>query len=78
MQGGLRQRLLGDDTVDVPIQDWATAIQSDVSSALVAHPDINAVIIAFDGMTQFAMPAVEEPPGPEDLHLGRRPLRSRR
>ncbi len=44
--------------VNVPIQNWATAIQSDVSSALVANSNINAVIIAFDGMTQFALPAV--------------------
>lgn len=45
--------------VTVPIQNWSTALQSDVSAALVAHPNINAVIIAFDGMTQFVLPAVE-------------------
>jgi ribose transport system substrate-binding protein len=45
-------------TLTVPIQNWATAIQSDVSSALVAHHDINAVIVPFDGMTQFVDPAV--------------------
>lgn len=43
----------------VPIQDWATQVESDVGSALVANPQINAVIIAFDGMVQFALPAVE-------------------
>jgi ribose transport system substrate-binding protein len=48
-----------EDTVLVPIQSWATATQSDVDSALVAHPNINAVIIAFDGMVQFALPALE-------------------
>jgi ribose transport system substrate-binding protein len=46
------------DTVTVPIQNWATAIQSDTASALVAHSDINAVIIPFDGLTQFADPAI--------------------
>jgi ribose transport system substrate-binding protein len=46
------------DTVTVPIQNWATAVQSDVASALVAHSDINAVIIPFDGITQFADPAI--------------------
>lgn len=46
--------------VVVPVQDWATSVQSDVASALVAHPDINAVIVAFDGMVQFALPAVEQ------------------
>ncbi len=45
--------------VNVPIQDWATQTQSDVSSALQAHPDINAVLVAFDGMTTFVDPAVE-------------------
>lgn len=50
-------------TVDVPIQDWATATEGDVSSALVANSSINAVIIAFDGMTPFAMPAVEKHAG---------------
>jgi ribose transport system substrate-binding protein len=48
------------DDVLVPIQNWATSVQSDVSSALVAHPDVNAVIIPFDGMVQFALPAVEQ------------------
>jgi ribose transport system substrate-binding protein len=45
--------------VTIPIQNWATAIQSNLSSALVSHPNTNAVIIAFDGMTQFALPAIE-------------------
>jgi ribose transport system substrate-binding protein len=47
------------DNVIVPIQNWATSVQSDVSSALVAHPDVNAVIVTFDGMVQFALPSVE-------------------
>jgi ribose transport system substrate-binding protein len=46
-------------TVLVPIQNWATSVQSDVSSALNAHPDVNAVIVTFDGMVQFALPALE-------------------
>jgi len=43
----------------VPIQDWATEVESDVGSALVANPQVNVVIITFDGMTQFALPAIE-------------------
>lgn len=46
-------------TITVPIQNWATSIQSDVASALTAHPNTNAVIVPFDGMTQFVDPAVE-------------------
>lgn len=45
--------------VIVPIQDWATQVESDIGSALVANPQVNVVIITFDGMTQFALPAVE-------------------
>lgn len=45
--------------VIVPIQDWATQVEGDVGSALVADPQVNTVIITFDGMTQFALPAVE-------------------
>jgi ribose transport system substrate-binding protein len=48
-----------EEDVNVPVQDWATATQSDVSSALTAHPDANAVIVTFDGMVPFALPAVE-------------------
>lgn len=44
--------------VTVPIQNWATAIQSNLASALVSHSNTNAVIIAFDGMTTFAQPAI--------------------
>jgi ribose transport system substrate-binding protein len=45
--------------VIVPIQDWATQVQSSVGSALVANPGINAVIVAFDGMSSFVLPAVQ-------------------
>jgi len=47
-------------TLVIPIQDWATQVESDVDSALVANPNINVVIINFDGMVQFALPAVEQ------------------
>jgi ribose transport system substrate-binding protein len=44
----------------VPIQNWATQLEGEVHQALAANPAINAVIIVFDGMVQFAMPAVEQ------------------
>lgn len=49
-----------DATVNVPVQNWATSTQGDVSSALLAHPDINAVFVAFDGMAAFAQAAIEQ------------------
>jgi ribose transport system substrate-binding protein len=44
----------------VPIQNWFTQLQGQVHADLVAHPDINAVIIVFDGEVQFAIPAVQQ------------------
>lgn len=52
------------DNLDIPIQDWAvpgsTGVASQVHAQLEAHPDINAVIIVFDGMVQFAYNSVAE------------------
>ncbi len=47
-----------EQTITVPIQSWATSVQSDVASALTAHPSVNAVIVPFDGLTQFVDPAL--------------------
>jgi ABC-type sugar transport system substrate-binding protein len=44
--------------LSIPIQNWATSTQSEVQQELVSHPDINAVIIVFDGIVQFAYNAV--------------------
>lgn len=46
--------------LNVQIQDWATQVQGDVHTELVQHPDINAVIIVFDGMVQYAIPSVQQ------------------
>lgn len=46
--------------MSVQIQDWATKLQGQVHQELVSHPDINAVILVFDGMVQFAIPAVQQ------------------
>jgi ABC-type sugar transport system substrate-binding protein len=49
-----------DENINIPVQDWVTSTaQSDMSSALLAHPDANAVIVAFDGIVPGVMPAVE-------------------
>lgn len=48
-----------DQVMNVQVQDWATQVQGDVASALQAHKDVNAVFIAFDGMTPFVVPAIE-------------------
>lgn len=46
--------------LNIQIQDWATQAQSEIHQQLVAHPNINAVIIVFDGIVQFAIPAVQQ------------------
>jgi ABC-type sugar transport system substrate-binding protein len=44
--------------VNVAIPDWGTKIQGEVSSALLANPNIKAVIPIFDGMVPPAGAAV--------------------
>jgi ribose transport system substrate-binding protein len=44
--------------INVPSSDWATRIQPDVQSAIVADPNINYVIPIYDPMTQFVVPAI--------------------
>lgn len=45
--------------VNVPLSEWATKTQSTVQSALVNDPKINYVVPMFDGMSQWAAPAIE-------------------
>jgi ribose transport system substrate-binding protein len=44
--------------VNVPFNDWASKMQTAVQSALVKEPQANYIIPVFDGMVQFAAPAV--------------------
>jgi ribose transport system substrate-binding protein len=44
--------------VNVPFNDWASKMQTAVQSALVKDPQANYIIPVFDGMVQFAAPAV--------------------
>jgi ribose transport system substrate-binding protein len=44
--------------VNVPSADWATRIQTEVQSAIVADPNLNYVIPIYDPMTQFVLPAI--------------------
>jgi ribose transport system substrate-binding protein len=49
-----------DENINIPVQDWVSSTaQSDMSSALLAHPNANAVIVAFDGIVPGVLPAVE-------------------
>jgi len=44
---------------NILVTDWATRIQPTVQSALLADPTINYVIVMYDSMSQFVVPAVE-------------------
>ncbi len=44
--------------VNVPVADWATQIQSAMSSALNRDPSINTILPIYDSMTQYVDPAV--------------------
>lgn len=45
-------------TVNVPVKDWSTQIQTNVQSAMVRDPELNYVIPIYDSMTQFVVPAI--------------------
>lgn len=44
--------------VNVPFNNWASQMQTATQSALVQNPQANYIIPVFDGMVQFAAPAV--------------------
>ncbi len=44
--------------INVPVVDWATRITPNVRSALLADPSINYIIVIYDSMSQFVVPAV--------------------
>lgn len=45
-------------TINVPIPDWSTKIQSNVQAAIVKDPGLNYVIPIYDSMSQFVVPAI--------------------
>lgn len=44
--------------INVPVVDWGTRITPDVQSALLADPTVNYIIVIYDSMSQFVVPAV--------------------
>lgn len=44
---------------NILVTDWATRTQPTVQAALLADPTINYVIVMYDSMTQFVVPAIE-------------------
>ncbi len=46
-------------TINVPVVDWGTRITPNVQAALLADPSINYIIVIYDSMSQFVVPAVQ-------------------
>jgi ribose transport system substrate-binding protein len=44
---------------NILVTEWATRIQPTVQSTLLANPDINYIVVMYDSMSQFVVPAVE-------------------
>ena len=44
--------------INVPVVDWGTRITPDVQAALLADPSVNYIMIIYDSMAQFVVPAV--------------------
>ena len=44
--------------MNFPVPDWATRITPNVQSALLSDPTINYIIVIYDSMSQFVVPAV--------------------
>lgn len=44
--------------INVPVPDWATRIQSNVQSSLLADPGVNYIVPIYDSMVQFVLPAL--------------------
>ena len=44
--------------MNYPVTDWATRITPGVQAALLADPKVNYIIVIYDSMAQFVVPAV--------------------
>jgi ribose transport system substrate-binding protein len=44
--------------INVPIPEWGTKITPSVQAALIADPGVNYVIVIYDSMAQFVIPAL--------------------
>jgi ribose transport system substrate-binding protein len=55
--------------INVPSSDWATKIQTEVQSAIVADPGVNYVIPIYDPMSQFVIPAITATSKTNKIHI---------
>jgi ribose transport system substrate-binding protein len=55
--------------VNVPLNDWATKLQSATQSALLKDPSINWVIPIYDSMSQFVVPGIQAAQKTDKVHV---------
>ena len=66
--------------MNFPVVDWGTRITPNVQSALLSDPTVNYIIVIYDSMSQFVVPAVigaNATQRVKDRRLQRHPLRAR-
>jgi ribose transport system substrate-binding protein len=56
-------------TINVPLADWATKIQSSVQTALLRDPSINYVLPLFDSENEFVIPGITSAHRAANLHI---------
>lgn len=55
--------------VNVPFNQWSTRLQTAVASAINANPDATYVLPVFDGMVQYAVPAITAAGKTSSVHI---------
>jgi ribose transport system substrate-binding protein len=55
--------------INVPVAQWSTGIQSQVQSALLKDPKINAVLPIYDSMALYAGPGIKQAQGSRDIKI---------
>ena len=66
--------------MNFPVVDWGTRITPNVQSALLSDPTVNYIIVIYDSMSQFVVPAVigaNATQRVKDRRVQRHPLRAR-
>jgi ribose transport system substrate-binding protein len=54
-------------SLNIQVPEWSTDIQPAVQSALLANPEINAVIPIYDSMALFAIPGIDQAAADKNL-----------
>ncbi|MCE3551454.1 substrate-binding domain-containing protein [Pseudonocardia sp. RS11V-5] len=59
----------GSEVINVAVPQWSQQIQSQVQSALLKDPNINAVLPMYDSMALYAAPGIKQAAGGRDVPI---------